>query len=254
MPILDHLIELRQRVVKSLIALALGAAAGWFLYEPALDFVTASYCQIDPAYRNASQIGGDCRLAALSPIDPLAIRLRVSLILGLIVALPVIAFQIWRFVAPGLKPKEKRYAIPFALATTLLFASGVLVASTALPRALDFLVEIGGDQLTTFFTADRYLRFVTLMGLAFGVGFELPLILVFLSLTGVLSSDAMLRAWRPATAVIVILAAVITPTGDPVSLFALSIPMWAFYFASISIARYLIEPARQRRRARELGG
>lgn len=254
MPILDHLNELRARIVKSLIALAVGAAVGWYLYGPALDFVTASYCRIDPAFRAASQLGGDCRLAALSPIDPLAIRLRVSLVLGLIVALPVIAFQIWRFVAPGLKPKEKRYAIPFALATTVLFASGVLVASTTLPRALDFLVEIGGDQLTTFFTADRYLRFVTLMGLAFGIGFELPLVLVFLSLTGVLSSDAMLRAWRPATAVIVILAAVITPTGDPVSLFALSIPMWAFYFASIGIARYLIEPARQRRRARELGG
>lgn len=254
MPILDHLVELRSRIVKALIALTVGAAVGWFLYEPAVEFVTRSYCEIDPAYRAASQVGGDCRLAALSPIDPLTIRIRVSLVLGLIVALPVVAFQIWRFVAPGLKPKEKRYAIPFALATTVLFAAGVLVAATALPRALDFLVEIGGDGLTTFFTADRYLRFVMFMGLAFGLGFELPLILVFLSLTGVLSSGAMLKAWRPAVAVIVILAAVITPTGDPVSLFALAAPMWLFYFASIGIARYLIEPARARRRARELGG
>lgn len=253
MPILDHLIELRNRIILSLGALVLAAVGGWFLWTPAIRFVTNFYCQIPPASRAGSEVGDDCRLAFLSPIDPLTIRLQVALVLGLIIALPLIAFQIWRFVAPGLKPKEKRYAIPFAMGTFLLFASGVVVAAFALPRGIEFLVGLAGDEVSAFFTADRYLKFVMYVGLAFGIGFELPLVLVFLSLSGVLSSGAMLKAWRPAVALIIILAAVITPTGDPVSLFALAGPMWLFYFASIGIARYLIEPARDRRRARELG-
>jgi sec-independent protein translocase protein TatC len=256
MPILEHLAELRSRLIKSMLALVAATTVAWFfLYDQALELVTQLYCDgVPESARGALQAGGECQLAVLSPIDPLNIRIRVSLVLGLVAALPIIAFQIWRFIAPGLKAKEKRYAIPFSLATTLLFALGVAMAAVTLPKAVGFLSTIGGDQLATFFQADRYLRFVLFMGLAFGIAFEFPLVLVFLTMAGVLSSRAMFRAWRPAVAVIVAAAAVITPSGDPISLFAMAIPMCVFYFGAAGLARLVIEPARERRRARELEG
>ena len=256
MPILDHLAELRSRLIKSLLALAVSALVAWFvLYTPALDYITSLYCRGVPAdVRGPLQADGHCQLAVLSPTEPLSIRIRVSLVLGLICALPVIAFQLWRFVTPGLKPREKRFAIPFALATTLLFALGVWIATVSLPRAVGFLVTVGGDQLGSFYTADRYLRFVLFMGVAFGIAFEFPVVLVFLSMTGILSSRTMLRAWRPAVALIVLAAAIITPSGDPVTLFAMALPMWVFYFGAAAVARFMIEPGRERRRARQLEG
>jgi len=148
MPILEHLAELRSRLVKSMLALLVGTTVAWFvLYDPALDIVTRLYCEGVPASnRGAFQVNGECKLAILSPIDPLNIRIRASLVLGLVIALPIIAYQIWRFIAPGLKTKEKRYAIPFALVTTLLFALGVAMAAFTMPKAINFLTTIGGDD------------------------------------------------------------------------------------------------------------
>jgi sec-independent protein translocase protein TatC len=251
MSILEHIGELRNRLGKSCAALVVATlAAFFFLYEPVLDFVLRSYCDLPASVRiGTSASDGGCRLAALSPLEPLSIRLRLSLTVGLLLAMPFIAYQLWRFITPGLKPNEKRFAIPFALASTLLFVGGVTVAFYTLPKAISFLVGMGGNGIAVFFQADKYLRFVLFMGLAFGLTFEFPLVLVFLSMVGVLSSATMLRVWRPAVAVIIVAAAVITPSQDPISLFAMAVPMWAFYFAAAAIARFVIEPRRSRRQA-----
>jgi sec-independent protein translocase protein TatC len=251
MSILEHIGELRNRLAKSCAALVVTTlVAFFFLYEPVLDFVLRSYCDLPPSVRiGTSASDGGCRLAALSPLEPLSIRLRLSLTIGLLLAMPIVAYQLWRFITPGLKPNEKRFAIPFALVSTLLFVAGVAVAFLTLPKAIDFLVSMGGSGIAVFFQADRYLRFVLFMGLAFGLTFEFPLVLVFLSMVGALSSGTMLRVWRPAVAVIIVAAAVITPSQDPISLFAMAVPMWIFYFAAAAIARYLIEPRRARRQA-----
>jgi sec-independent protein translocase protein TatC len=251
MSILEHIGELRNRLAKSCAALVVGTLVAFsVLYDPVLDFVLKSYCSLPESVRIGTQgAEGGCRLAALSPLEPLSIRIRLSLTVGLLLAMPYIAFQLWRFITPGLRPSEKRFAIPFALASTLLFAGGVAVAFFTLPKAITFLVSMGGDGIAVFFQADRYLRFVLFMGLAFGLTFEFPLVLVFLSMVGALSSSAMLRVWRPAMAVIIVAAAVITPSQDPISLFAMAVPMWLFYFAAAVIARFLIEPRRARRRA-----
>src|SRR5512132_2778873 len=252
MSILDHIGELRSRLVKSCVALVVTTTVAFaFLYNPVLDFVLRSYCALPASVRiGTSGADSGCRLAALSPLEPLSIRLRVSLTVGLLVAMPFIAFQLWRFITPGLTSGEKRFAIPFALSSTLLFVLGVAVAFFTLPTAIGFLVELGGNGIAVFFQADRYLRFVLFMGLAFGLTFEFPLVLVFLSMVGLLSSAAMLRAWRPAVAVIIVAAAVITPSQDPISLFAMAIPMWLFYFSAAALARYVIEPRRARRQRR----
>src|ERR671922_2021112 len=251
MSILEHIGELRNRLAKSCAALVIATLVAFaVLYEPVLDFVLRSYCDLPASVRIGTVAGdGGCRLAALSPLEPLSIRIRVSLTVGLLLAMPFIAFQLWRFITPGLKPSEKRFAIPFALATTVLFAGGVAVAFFTLPKAVGFLASLGGSGIVTFFQADRYLRFVLFMGLAFGLSFEFPLVLVFLSMVGLLSSRAMLGAWRPAVAVIIVAAAVITPSQDPISLFAMAVPMWTFYFAAAAIARFIIEPRRTRRQA-----
>jgi sec-independent protein translocase protein TatC len=251
MSILEHIGELRSRLVKSCAALVVTTAVAFaVLYDPVIRFLLRSYCAL-PADMRVPTAAGDanCGLAALSPLEPLSIRIRVSLTVGLLLAMPFIAYQLWRFITPGLTSSEKRFAIPFALSSTLLFAGGVAVAFFTLPKAIGFLVGMGGSGIAVFFQADRYLRFVLFMGLAFGLTFEFPLVLVFLSMVGALSSSAMLRVWRPAMAVIIVAAAVITPSQDPISLFAMAVPMWLFYFAAAVIARFLIEPRRARRRA-----
>src|SRR6266511_2843339 len=225
MTILEHLTELRDRLLRCVLALFITTTVAFVVvYEPVLRFVTKSYCTIPAKYRVAPTV-------------------------GLLLAMPYLAYQLWRFITPGLKRSEKRYAVPFALASTILFAMGLAVAFYTLPKAIGFLVGIGGNSLTVFFQADRYLRFVLFMGLAFGLTFEFPLVLVFLSMVGILSSRAMLKAWRAAVAIIIAAAAVITPSQDPISLFAMAIPMWIFYFAAAGVARWGIEPARARRRA-----
>ncbi|HET6749095.1 MAG TPA: twin-arginine translocase subunit TatC [Actinomycetes bacterium] len=253
MSILEHIAELRGRLVKSCVALVVTTTVAFaVLYDPVIRFLLRSYCELPARLRIATAAGdANCGLAALSPLEPLSIRIRISLTVGLLLAMPIVAFQLWRFITPGLKPNEKRYAIPFALATTLLFAAGVTLAFITLPKAINFLASLGGSGVLTFFTADRYLRFVLFMGLAFGLSFEFPLVLVFLSMVGALSSQAMLRAWRPAVAVIIAAAAIITPSQDPISLFAMAVPMWLFYFAAAALARFVIEPRRARRRRLE---
>ena len=252
MSILEHIGELRSRLVKSCAALVVATTVAFaFLYDPVIRFLLRSYCELPARLRIATAAGdANCGLAALSPLEPLSIRIRVSLTVGLLLAMPFLAFQLWRFITPGLRPNEKRYAIPFALASTLLFVLGVAVAFLTLPKAIGFLASLGGSGIITFFQADRYLRFVLFMGLAFGLSFEFPLVLVFLSMVGVLSSRAMLRAWRPAVAVIIVAAAIITPSQDPISLFAMAVPMWLFYFSAAALARYVIEPRRARRQRR----
>ena len=144
-----------------------------------------------------------------------------------------------RFITPGLNPNEKRYAIPFILTSIVLFAFGALVALLTLPKALEFLLDIGGSQLRPELTADKYLSLVSLMIVAFGIAFEFPVVLMFLLLARVLTTRQLRRWRRPAILIIVIFAAVITPSQDPYSLFAMAIPMYIFYEAAIIIGRVL---------------
>ncbi|HEV8652329.1 MAG TPA: twin-arginine translocase subunit TatC [Actinomycetes bacterium] len=254
MSILEHIAELRDRLVKSCIALTVTTlVAAFVLYNRTFTWITQSYCDIDPKYRIETADGRGCGLLAQSPLEGIGIRIRVSLVLGLVLALPVVAYQLWRFITPGLKQNEKRYAIPFALASTLLFAGGVALAFYTMPKAIGFLAAAGGPGLINFYAAGKYLRFVLFMGLAFGLTFEFPLVLVFLSMVGALSSQAMLKAWRPAVAIIIVVAAVVTPSQDPISLLAMALPMWVFYFAAAAVAKFIIEP-RRRRRAQALQG
>ncbi|MEL7207056.1 MAG: twin-arginine translocase subunit TatC [Actinomycetota bacterium] len=237
MSLIEHLEELRSRLMKSILAIVAGAVVAWVFYPQLFDVFTAPLCDVVDEER--------CQLVITDPVQGLSTRLRVAGYGGIALAMPVILWQVWRFVTPGLYAREKRLAIPFVGSALVLFALGAGLAYWTLPRALEFLIDIGGD-VEPFFTPDKYIQLVTYMMLAFGIGFEFPILLVFLQMAGVLSNET-LRSWRRYAIVgIVVMVAVITPSGDPISLLALSVPMYLFYEASILIGR-LID--RRRRKA-----
>ncbi len=229
MPLVAHLTELRHRLIVSVIALVVGGIVGYVLYNHILNVLISPY----------REVTGKAQFVFFDPLEAFATRLKVSAWSGMFLASPVVLWQIWRFITPGLHKKEKRYAIPFIVASILLFLLGAAVAMLTFKPALRFLIGVGGANLTPLFSASKYLSLVMLMIVAFGVAFEFPILLVFLELAGVVPSRK-LRQWRrPAIVIIVIVAAVITPSQDPYSLFAMAIPMYIFYEASILIGRLL---------------
>jgi sec-independent protein translocase protein TatC len=231
MTVVEHLSELRRRIVISLVAITLGAIVCFIFSESIIRFLITYY-------RDATE-GQKDALIFLGPLDAFLTRIKVATYGGIVLALPVWLFELWRFITPGLNPNEKRYAIPFVFSSMVLFALGAFVALLTLPKALEFLLDVGGTQLRPELTADKYLSFVSLMMVAFGVAFEFPVVLVFLLLARVLTTRQLRRWRRPAAVVIVIFAAVITPSQDPYSLFFMAVPMYLFFEISIIIGRVL---------------
>lgn len=229
MSLVDHLTELRRRLVVAAVAVSLGAVVAFSLYNWILDLLIGPY----------TQVTGKTTLLITDPLEGFTTRLKIAGWGGLLLASPVVLWEVWRFITPGLHKREKRYAVPFIVSSILLFLVGAAIAILTFEKALAFLVGVGGDNLETFFTPSKYLSLVVLMIVAFGVAFELPVVLVFLQLARVLTSRR-LRSWRRGAIVaIVFIAAVITPSQDPYSLFAMAIPLYVLYEASILIGRVL---------------
>ncbi len=251
MTLMEHLAELRNRLIKSIAAVVVGGVACWIVYPYILDFLLEPYCQTFPvSERIESHLygpDGGCNLYVTDPLEPFSVRLTVAGYGGLAVAFPVLLWQAWRFIAPGLYRHEKKYAIPFVASGVLLFFTGAALAYWSLPRALDFLASIGGPDLVSLFSPQRYLGFVVKMMAAFGVAFQFPLLLIGLQAVGLVENRTLRRLRAYAVVGIVILVAVITPSGDPFTLMALSVPMYVFY--EISILWGVL--ARRRRRKRE---
>ena len=224
MGVLEHLGELRLRIIRTLIAIALTGVAGWILYPLVIDFILQPYCDT---------LDRDCTLRVDEPLEGLNTRFMVAAYSGIILAFPVILWQFWRFISPGLHRNERRHGIIMVGFGASLFAFGCYLAFVTLPRALDFLVTIGGTDLVTEFRAKAYITFIIKMMLAFGVGFQLPIVLITLQRLNLLQYETLRRQWRYAVVIIVIVVAVITPSGDPISLLALAIPMYALYEFSI---------------------
>ena len=163
----------------------------------------------------------------------------MSLYVGLVLAMPVLLWNLWRFVTPALEKSERRYALPFVVSGFLLFGCGAGLAYLTFERALEFLISFGGESVDPLFSPGAYLGLITYMMIAFGIGFEFPIVLIFLQLANVVTPSRLSEVRRFAIVGIVAGAAIITPSGDPVSLAALSIPMYLFYELSILIGRAL---------------
>ncbi|MFM2071404.1 MAG: Sec-independent protein translocase protein TatC [Actinomycetota bacterium] len=241
MTLTEHLGELRTRIIRSMLAVVLGIIVMLAAYNSVLSFLLNPYrdfCTQKPSYCELS--GGN--LQFVGPLEGFSTRLSISTYGGILLALPVLMWQIWRFVVPALHAKEKKYAIPFVAASVGLFALGAAVAYWTLEKALDFLISWAGsqDSVQANFRVSEYINLVGLMVAAFGIAFEFPVLLVFLQLVGVLTPQLLMKQWRYAVLAIFVIAAVITPSGDPYSMMALALPMTLFYMISILIG-YLVQ-------------
>jgi sec-independent protein translocase protein TatC len=231
MTLREHLAELRRRIVISALAVGFGAVICFWQFPAILDVLSRPYCDLQPDEA--------CRFLQTDPLEAFSVRLTVAFYGGIALGMPVILLQVWKFVTPGLHANERRYALPFVSSAVVLFGMGAALAFYTVPRALNFLVAIGGDWFEPFFRGSEYLAFLVKMMVAFGLGFEFPIVLVFLQLIGLVTPEQLAKARRYSLVGIMLLVAIITPSGDPFSLLVLSIPMYLFYEASILLGRLL---------------
>lgn len=240
MSLIDHLKELRHRLLICVWALLAGSVAGFFLYTPVMRIIKSPYCDFLRDHPDKTPLKGQgCSLFFLGAIDGFLITVKVIVFLALVVALPVILYQLWAFIVPGLTSRERKWAIPFVVVSVLLFVFGGFAAYLTLPAALNFLLGVGGDFVSPLLTVDKYIGFVIFTILAFGLGFEFPILLISLSAAGVLTNETMRRYRRQVILGLAIFAAVITPSPDPISMLALLIPLYLFYEGAIIVSRLL---------------
>ncbi len=240
MPFLDHLEELRSRLIRALLALVLGCVLG-----------LVAVTQLDVLgliERPIRDLLPDQRLAYLSPTTPFFITLKLGFIVGLIAAFPVMAYQLWAFLSPALYEHERKFAVPAIAVGTALFLAGIALAYFwVLPFGLEILLGFYAEDLSPLITIDEYLKFATGLILAFGLIFEMPVLLVFLSMVGIVTPEGLAKYRRHAIVVMAILSAVLTPQ-DPYTMLAMMVPLVMLYEASIVTAKML-----RGRRARRLG-
>jgi sec-independent protein translocase protein TatC len=233
MPLLGHLTELRNRLLLSMGSVVVGAIVVFVLFNHVLGTLLAPYCHTVSA-------GHACNLYVTGPLDGLSIRVKVAAYGGIVLVSPLLLWQLWRFIAPGLRHGEKRYAYPFVASSLFLFLSGAAVAYAVFPHTLQFLGTIGGPELRQIYSPSSYIGLLLLMMAAFGLTFELPVLLVFLQVAGVVTPSR-LASWRRWAIVgLVVFAGVITPSSDPFSMLALAVPLLAFYELSIVVGRLIL--------------
>lgn len=228
-PLMGHLTELRSRLIKVIAAMAVGAVVAFFFREQMLDVLQRPYLKVSPR-----------KLIVTGPTEPFSITMRMSLFGGVILASPVIAYQAWSFVNPGLTSRERKWAFPIVTAMVTLFGLGVSFAYWSMERALEFLLTIL-EGLDTFVTVELYTRFTIRFLLLFGLSFQFPVFLFAAAAAGAVTSAKLASGRRWAVLIIVTVGAVLTPTGDPVTLLLLSVPLYLFYEATIWLIRLILK-------------
>jgi sec-independent protein translocase protein TatC len=232
MTLTEHLAELRVRIIRSALAVAVGMVLIIAFYDQVLDFLLRPY--VDLCERKPADFC-DPELFNFSPTEGLATRVRVGLYGGIVAALPVILWQVWRFVVPALNKKEKKWAVPIVVVSVVLFLAGGALAYFTIGQALNFLIGWSGSDVNQVYSVQSYVSLIGLMIFAFGLGFLLPVFVFGLQALGVVTPRRLMQSWRIALVVIAVIAAVITPSGDPVTMALLGVPMVILYFLAIFV-------------------
>ncbi|HEX5579579.1 MAG TPA: twin-arginine translocase subunit TatC [Candidatus Limnocylindria bacterium] len=227
MTLVEHLEELRRRLIVVVLSVLAAAVVGFLVSG---EVIVLLRDRLPEEYRN---------LVILGPADALTAQLKVAGFLGIAIAMPIILFEVWRFVSPGLTPREKRFVWPVIIAGLLLFVLGVLIGYLVIPYTLTFLLNFSQDIVTPMLTIDAYMGFVTTMMLAFGLILEFPIVLIGLSRVGVLNYRRVASRRRWAILAIVLFAIILTPGGDPISPLILSSVMFILFEGSLQIIRLI---------------
>lgn len=239
MGFLDHLEELRKRIVYSLISVGVGFGVCWGYHERIYAFMQKPITDVLRAN------GLPEKLVFQSPTDPFNLYLKISALAGLFLTSPFVLYQVWMFISPGLYRREKRYAVPFMVSTIALFmAGGYFGYRIVYPRALSFLIDFG-RQFQPMITIGEYTQLFLSIILGMGLIFEMPILIFFLALMGIVSSAFMWKHFRYAILIIFIIAAIVTPTPDIVNMCIFAAPMLALYGFSIGVA-WLVHPTHGR--------
>jgi sec-independent protein translocase protein TatC len=227
MSFLEHLDELRKRLLHIAIYIAIGFLACWWKHKQIYDFLALPLTKL---------LEPGTKLVFTNITDTFSLYMKVSMLAGLFLTLPFSLYEVWKFIAPGLYRKEKRYVIPFLVSSMILFLSGAAFCYLIiLPTAFKFFLDLG-SSFTPVIKVDEYFDLTNMMLLGFGLIFEMPVIIGFLSLFGLVTASFLWRKFKYAIVAIVVLAAVISPTGDAFNLMVWSAPMILLYIISIGVA------------------
>jgi sec-independent protein translocase protein TatC len=241
MTMMEHLGELRTRLIISAAAFAVISVITFFFFGSISTFMLRPLCSLPK-----KQLGPQgCKLIVTGVLEPFLVRLKVTAMVSMIITSPVWLYQLWAFISPGLRSNEKRLAGPFVGSSLALFAFGAVFAYLTLPFGLRFLLGLGGGDLIPFLKADAYLNFVLLLVVAFGITFELPLLLMFLALAGVISLEQLVQHRKAAFVAAFVIGAIVTPTQDPYTMSAMAVPLYLLYEVVVVVLRI-----RERRRTR----
>ncbi|GAA4825584.1 twin-arginine translocase subunit TatC [Streptomyces ziwulingensis] len=252
MPLAEHLRELRNRLAKAMLAIIAVTVVAAFFYNDIINLITRPILDSVGCGQSFEQLAKStseepcAQITINGLLTPFTLALKVSLMAGVVLASPVWLYQLWAFVAPGLHGHEKKYAFAFVGTGAPLFLGGAYFAYTVLPTTAEVLLDFTPDSTSNLLPLDDLLDLVTRMVLVFGLSFELPLLLVFLNLTGAITGKRMLGWWRAMIMGITVFAAIATPSTDPLTMLALAGPIWILYFAAVLFS--LLNDRRRRRR------